>query len=257
MGTSAPRVAVVTGGTVGIGLATARALLDRGYRVAIFGHQAQNTEKAAQALTDEYGAGKIIARTVDLGEATEVEGFFNNLANEWEPPEIIVCNAGISPKSQGGPTPFASLGLDEWNTVLSVNLTGAMLCCQAVVPGMAMKRYGRIVLVGSNAGRTLPKIAGTAYVTSKSALAGFTRSLVGSYAGCGITINLVAPGRIATSMIGDPESPTNRAALNRIPAGRLGKPNDVAAVITFLISDEAGFVNGAIIDVNGGEFVPA
>ncbi len=146
--------------------------------------------------------------------------------------------------------------LDEWNAVLSVNLTGAMLCCQAALPGMVAQGFGRVVFVGSIAGRALPKIAGAAYVTSKAALAGLARSLVVRYAAHGITINLVAPGRIATALAGPRDSAVNRAAVARIPAGRMGEPEEVAAVIGFLASDEAAYVNGATLDVNGGEYAP-
>lgn len=160
------------------------------------------------------------------------------------------------PRETDGATPFNEIQLKEWNEVLAVNLTGAMLCCQAVGPAMMERGFGRIVMIGSVAARTRPKIAGASYVASKAALSGLTKSLVTTYAPFGITVNVVAPGRILTNMAGEPDTPTNRAALAAIPAGRLGQPDDVAAVVEFLISHEAGFVNGAVVDVNGGEFLP-
>ena len=112
------------------------------------------------------------------------------------------------------------------------------------------------MLIGSIAGRTIPRIAGAPYVASKAAIAGVARSLVATCRGTEITINVVAPGRIATDMAGDPESAINRGALARIPVGRMGRAEDVAGLVRFLLSSDAGFINGAIIDVNGGEFAP-
>ncbi|SDA87603.1 SDR family oxidoreductase [Sinorhizobium sp. NFACC03] len=250
------RIAVVTGGTSGIGLATARRLLQRGDRVAVFGQSATHVHEAARELTATFDAGRIFARSVDLAQPEQISAFFQELNERWGKVDILVCSAGISPKGLSGAAVFQQITLDEWNAVFSVNLTGAMLCCQAVLPGMVAQGFGRIVFVGSIAGRALPKIAGTAYVTSKAALAGLTRSLVAGHAPHGITINLVAPGRIATEMAGPRNSETNRAAISRIPTGRLGEPDEVAAAIGFLVSDEAAYVNGATIDVNGGEYVP-
>jgi 3-oxoacyl-[acyl-carrier protein] reductase len=253
---SIARIAVVTGGTTGIGMATARHLLERGCRAAIFGQKLINVESAAEALSRDFGSERVFARAVDLGEPTQIRSFFRELDDCWGRAEILVCNAGISPKGTDGPTPFQEITLEEWNTVLSINLTGTMLCCQAVLPGMSAQGFGRVVLVGSIAGRTLPRIAGPAYVASKAALAGFARSLVARYAALGITVNVVAPGRIATEMAGPRDSAVNRTAVARIPAGRMGEPEEVAAAIGFLTSDTAAFINGAIIDVNGGEYAP-
>lgn len=250
------RLAVITGGSSGIGLATASNLLERGYKVALFGQNRDHVARAKHVLSARFDAESIFARTVDLTEPAEIREFFSVLGQTWAMPDILVCNAGISPKGVNGAAPFAEIPLDEWNSVLAVNLTGAMLCCQAVLPHMIDGGFGRIVLVGSLAGRSIPRIAGSAYATSKSALAGLVRSLVAASAGHGTTINLVAPGRITTDMTGPVDSATNRAALARIPVGRLGTPDDVAAAISFLVSEEAGFINGAVLDVNGGEFAP-
>jgi 3-oxoacyl-[acyl-carrier protein] reductase len=250
------RIAVVTGGTSGIGLATARRLLQAGHRVAVFSQRPENVASAREALAREYEEGRIFARTVDLADPAQIKLFFAELENAWGSPDILVCNAGISPKASDGAVAFNEITLDEWNNVILVNLTGTMLCCQAVCAAMMGSGFGRIVLVGSVAARSRPKIAGASYVASKAAIAGLAKSLVGPYAPYGITVNLVAPGRIVTNMSGPPDSASNKAALRNIPAGRLGDPDDVAAVVEFLVSEDAGFVNGAIIDVNGGEFVP-
>ncbi|EJZ20272.1 3-oxoacyl-ACP reductase FabG [Rhizobium sp. Pop5] len=252
-----PHVAVISGGTTGIGLATAFRLLKAGHRVAVFSHGAASVMAAQSALAEAFGPQRSLARQVDLRDPAAVEQFFGDVANVWGAPGILVCSAGISPKGPEGPLNVADLGLEEWNDVLTVNLTGTMLCCRAVLPTMKERGCGRIILVGSIAGRTRPRIAGPSYVASKAALSGFSRVLVSQYGRYGITSNVVAPGRILTPLTGSPESETNLDALTRIPAGRLGDPDDVAAVIAFLASEDARFVNGAIVDVNGGEFAPS
>lgn len=249
-------MALVTGGSSGIGLATVSRLLESGHRVAFFGQNQAHVAAAEEKLVAQFGPASVFARRVDLTQASRVREFFGQVESAWGTLDILVCCAGISPKGPHGPTPFTEVTLEEWHSVLAVNLTGAMLCCQAVTPTMARGGFGRIVLVGSIAGRTVPRIAGTAYVASKSAMSGLARSLVASFAGRGITVNLVAPGRIATEMAGPLDSEINRAAIARIPAGRLGRPEDVAAAICFLVSEKSGFINGAVLDVNGGEFAP-
>ncbi|KXF79431.1 3-ketoacyl-ACP reductase [Paramesorhizobium deserti] len=256
METQKSRVAVVTGGSSGIGLATVSTLLGRGHRVAFFGQNEEHVRTAQEELSARFGAGNLLARTVDLAKGAQIDQFFQAVEDHWSAPEILVCNAGISPKGPAGPVSFSEMPLAEWNAVLCVNLTGSMLCCQAVLAKMRGMGFGRIVFVGSIAGRTVPKVAGTAYAASKAALAGLARSLVAASAGHGITVNVVAPGRIMTAMTGPAESAVNQAALARIPARRFGTPDDVAAAIGFLASDQAGFINGAILDVNGGEFAP-
>ena len=154
-----------------------------------------------------------------------------------------------------GDSPNTEVPLAEWNDVLAVNLTGAMVCCQAVLPGMASRRQGRIVFIGSLAGRTTPRIAGASYSASKSGLTGLMRAIVSEHSAAGVTANTICPGRILTEMAGDPRLPANQAALARIPCGRFGQPDDVARLVSFLIADDADFINGATIDLNGGEFV--
>ena len=249
------RVAVVTGGTTGIGLETARSLLRSGHRVAVFSQSEENVLAAEAALGREFGSQRIFARTADIAQPQAIAAFFAELKAVWASPTILICNAGISPKGPNGALPFTDIPLSEWNEVISINLTGAMLCCQAVVQGMVEGGFGRIVLVGSVAARGRPMIAGTSYVASKAALSGLARVLIEPYSSYGITVNLVAPGRILTGMSGSANSPSNLAALERIPSRRFGKPEEVAALITFLVNETSGFINGATIDINGGEFV--
>lgn len=249
-------VAIVTGGSTGIGHSTVTALLASGYRVAFLSQNAHHIQQAEDMLRTTANASAILAACVDVRSKPSVDDFFALVEEHWGRIDALVCNAGISPKGVHGAVSFEDVEAAQWHDVLSVNLTGAVWCCQAALKRMKPCGHGRIVLIGSVAGRTIPKIAGAPYVASKAALAGLARSMVATCNGSAITINIVAPGRIATDMAGDPTSVTNHEALRRIPVGRLGTGADVAALVRFLLSDEAGFINGAIIDVNGGEFAP-
>jgi len=248
-------VAVVSGGSSGIGLAVVERLLSEGWRVAFFSQQATRVEDAQSQFARKHGADRVIARIVDLREPPAVVSFLRDVEQSWGRIDALICNAGFSPKGPSGRTPLSEVPLTEWNDVLAVNLTGAMVCCQAVLPGMASRRHGRIALIGSLAGRTTPRIAGASYSASKSGLAGLMRAIVSEHSAAGVTANTICPGRILTEMAGDHSSPANQAALARIPCGRFGQPQDVARLVSFLIADEADFINGATIDLNGGEFV--
>lgn len=248
-------VAVVSGGSSGIGLAVVGRLLSEGWRVAFFSQQSKRVEDAQRDLAGRHGADRVLSRTVDLREPLAVAGFLRDVERTWVRIDALICNAGFSPKGPCGRTPLAEVPLAEWNDVLVVNLTGAMICCQAVLPGMAARRHGRVVFIGSLAGRTTPRIAGASYAASKSGLTGLMRVIVSEHSGVGITANTICPGRIMTEMAGDLGSPANQAALARIPGGRFGRPEDVARLVSFLVADDADFINGATIDLNGGEFV--
>jgi 3-oxoacyl-[acyl-carrier protein] reductase len=226
--------------------------------VAFFSQNADRTRASEAALRSEPGLdGRLLAGVADLRDHVSVREFFGRVRTELGPVTGLVCNAGYSPKGPAGRVPLADIDLGEWNEVIAVNQTGALLCCQLALPDMVEAGSGRIVLIGSLAGRTMPRIAGASYVASKSALPGLARAIVSEYSGAGITANTVCPGRIVTEMTGDPDTPANRAALERIPIGRLGRPGDVARVVEFLMREDSDFINGAVIDVNGGEFVPA
>ncbi|MBO1040919.1 SDR family oxidoreductase [Brucella pituitosa] len=251
------KTAVVSGGSSGIGFASVLHLLELGHRVAFFGQSSEHVEAACEQISQRHSAKFFLGRTVDMLEEGSIRRFFDEAVSSLGNPEILVCSAGISPKGpQGAALPLTELTLHEWDSVIAVNLTGAMLCCQLTLPYMQQACFGRIIFIGSVAGRTIPIIAGGAYAASKAGLSGLARSLIGQYSRFGVTINVVAPGRIVTQMAGDIDSPRNQAALTRIPVGRLGTVSDVANAVGFLVSEQSGFINGAILDVNGGEFAP-
>ncbi|SMF56004.1 3-oxoacyl-[acyl-carrier protein] reductase [Xaviernesmea oryzae] len=250
-------VAVISGGSSGIGFASAKALLENGFAVALFGQRQANIEQARTELSNQFGSENVHAESVNLRDPEEVSVFFAETSSRFRRIDALVCCAGISPKLPTGRTPLAEIPLPEWADVMAVNLTGTLLCLQAVLPGMVERRHGRIVLIGSLAGRAMSKFAGAGYAASKAALASLARSIVSEYANVGITANTICPGRIVTPMIGDPLSSPNQAALAAIPTGRLGTPEDIARAVVFLTEPEAGFINGAIIDINGGQYAPA
>ncbi len=164
-------------------------------------------------------------------------------------------NAGISPKRVDQDSPWLSqTTLDQWARVIDVNLNGPFNLTRLLAPAMITRGYGRIINIGSLAGRTMPLIAGPHYAASKAGLVGLTRAAARDLAPHGITVNCIAPGRIISDLTGPLEAPVNRTALNRIPVGRFGTAEEVAHVAAFLASPMAGFITGTTIDVTGGEF---
>jgi 3-oxoacyl-[acyl-carrier protein] reductase len=149
---------------------------------------------------------------------------------------------------------LAQTSLEEWVRVIDVNLKGPFILTRLVTTAMIARHHGRIVNIGSVAGRTIPLIAGPHYAASKAGLVGLTRAAARDLAPYGITVNCVAPGRILSEMTGPPEAAVNSAALSRIPVGRFGTAEEVADVVAFLASPSAGFITGATIDITGGEF---
>lgn len=205
----------------------------------------------------EFDAGDqaVLGQVVDVRDRDGLLRFISSLNEEWGSVSALVYSAGISPKRDGERVPVGEIDMDEWNDVLTVNLTGALLCVQAVLPGMVERKSGRIVMIGSMAARAVPRFAGASYVASKAGLAGLARSIAVEYGASGITANTVSPGNVASNMTGDAHSPQNQAAAARIPVGRIGLPEDFAGVVAFLCSREAAFINGVTIDVTGGEAV--
>ncbi|WP_284760012.1 3-oxoacyl-ACP reductase FabG [Agrobacterium sp. fls2-241-TYG-188a] len=251
------RTAIVAGGTSGIGLSVVQRLLDLGYRVAAFGHTESASQAARSTLGEALASGRALIGKVDVKAPREVTLFCQTVGTVWGSADTMVYCVGISPKdANGSARRFGDVHVSEWDEVIATNLTGAFLCAQATIGAMASKGFGRIVLIGSLAARTRPRVAGVAYAVSKAGLGGLARALVSEFASAGVTVNVVAPGRIMTPMSGSPISLINIEAMKRIPTGRLGVTEDVSAAVAFLVSEEASFINGAILDVNGGEFVP-
>lgn len=247
MTTATPRTVVVTGGTAGIGRGIVQAFLDRGDRVVVIDVEVAGLGSLAGDDRLRAVQGSVAEETVWASVGDHLQG--------WKPISVLVNNAGISPKKDGVRLPVGQIGRDEWETVLSVNLTGCFLGMQAVIPGMREAGWGRIVNISSQAGRVGARVAGAHYGASKAGMLGLTRSAAYELGSCGITVNAVCPGRISTPMAAGVADEVNAGMLAQIPVGRWGEPSDIAAVVTFLASEQAGFVTGATVDSNGGSFM--
>ena len=228
----AGRVAVVTGGARGIGKAIAETLTGNGAHVAAFDLQAP----------DHPG---ILGVACDVSDEAAVDAAFTRVEAELGRVSVLVLNAGIFPI-----VPFEEMTLELWNRTLAINLTGGFLCARRALPGMREQHYGRVVAMGSSAGKAGGARAVAAYAASKAGLMTLAKSIANEYAAHGITSNALAPTLIETDMIEG-----MRELVSRIPVGRFGKPEEVAALVAFLASEHAGYITGEVTDINGGFLV--
>jgi 3-oxoacyl-[acyl-carrier protein] reductase len=244
MGQVEGRVAVVTGGARGIGLATVRRFLAEGANVALWDPLAS---EAAEQLRAEAPHGRLHPAPVDVRDDDQVRVATNALVRATDRIDILVNSAGMNVGSQ----PTSELADSTWRTILDTNLTGALHCVRAVVPHMASRRWGRIVTVGSIlAEYGYPQHA--AYVASKAAIEGVTRSWAREFGPHGITVNAVRPGFIRTAMNAGYSPEVVDQIRRATPLGRIGEPEDVANAFLWLCTEEASFVTGAVISVDGG-----
>jgi 3-oxoacyl-[acyl-carrier protein] reductase len=244
-GVSETRVALVTGASGGIGRAAAVALAEDGRAVACAYRQDDAGAKETVRIIEDAG-GTASAFQADVTQETDVARLFDEVKAWSASPAIVVTSAGVLRDGLTVKYPLA-----EYERVMAVNATGSFLCARAALRGMLRRRWGRIVLISSAAAlRGNP--GQVAYSASKAAVVGMTRSLAREYGGRGITVNAVCPGFIETDMTAAVLDRARERFEDEIPSGRIGSPEEAAAAIRFLASDDATYVNGAVLAVDGG-----
>jgi len=243
------KVAVVTGGGSGIGLAISARLAADGAAVAVLDRNGASADEAAALITDR--GGRAIGVEADVTDRAGVEVAVDHIAQQLGRPTILVNNAGLE---QFGP--FLKIDPETWQRVHTVNLTGTYHCCQVVIPHMLEAGWGRIVNISSSSAQGgQPYMA--AYVSSKAAVIGLTKSLALEFGPKGITVNTIPPGFIDTPMLRANEAKGRLGGPveeheGRTPVRRIGQPEDIAAATAFLVTEEASYVTGQVIGVNGG-----
>ena len=240
------RVAIITGGAKGIGKATALKMAHEGALVIVLDILSEEASRVADEL-NSLGA-KARAMTADVSKRNEVDQMVEQTLKQFGKVDILVNNAGIV-----RPAPLEDVKEEDWDKVVSVNLKGTFFCTQAVLPTMKKNKYGKIVNIGSRA--SLGKSDRTVYAATKAGLIGVTRTWALELAPHNINVNYVGPGPIATELFKsvNPEgSEKTKAIISAIPLQRMGQPQDVANLISFLASDEASFITGQAIFICGG-----
>jgi NAD(P)-dependent dehydrogenase (short-subunit alcohol dehydrogenase family) len=241
--------AIVTGGASGIGLAIAERLAADGNAVAIFDLDGAAADAAADKIV--AGGGQAIGVTVDVTDRAQIDAGVEDVRARLGRPTILVNCAGLD-----GFDPFLKISAEKWNRIIAVNLTGTFDCCQAVVPDMIEAGWGRIVNISSSSAHSGQPMM-THYVAAKAGVMGFTKALALELGPKGITVNTIPPGFIDTPMLRRSEEKgllgqgvEHHAALT--PVRRVGRPEDIAAACSFLVKDEASYITGQVIGVNGG-----
>jgi 3-oxoacyl-[acyl-carrier protein] reductase len=237
------KTVVVTGAAGAMGMAVVRAMLEDGAKVALVDVDALRLDSVVRFLR-----GSTVAVPCDISDASAVRAAHLQVEKALGPVDVLVNNAGVLSNAKSEETDEG-----EWRRVLAVNLDGAFFWARAVLPGMKQRGWGRIVNVGSLAAKTGGLTAGTAYATSKGALASLTFSLAREAAASGVTVNAIAPAYVKTPMVTEQlNDAQQRQILAQIPVGRFCEPEEFAHAVCFLASPLSGFITGEVLDVNGG-----
>lgn len=241
------RVAFITGASQGIGRACAQALAEAGALLVL---AARNEQKLAEVVKEaEALATQALAVPMDVADAAQIERAFGQARERFGKIEILVNNAGITRDNLA-----IRMKREDWDAVLQTNLTGAHLCIQQALRDMVRQRYGRIINITSVVGQT-GNAGQINYVASKAGLIGLTRALAMEVASRSITVNAVAPGFIETAMTQALDAQLREKLNERIPLRRIGTPREVAIAVRFLASDEAAYITGHVLNVNGGLYM--
>ena len=239
------KVALVTGAARGIGLATAKRLACEGAAVVLVDLDAGEVRRAAEALVADGLT--VLGVQADVTRREDVQAMVRTAEARFGRLDILVNNAGIA----GRAAPIEEITDADWDTMMAVDLKSVYVCCQAAIPGMKARRYGRIVNVASIAGKEgNPNMI--PYSTAKAGVIGLTKALAKEVAGAGIYVNAISPAVIETPILQQLTPEQVGYMVQRIPLGRTGKPEEVAALICWLASDEASFTTGQCIDISGG-----
>lgn len=240
------RVAWITGASRGIGRAITLRLAEAGFTIV-----ASARSSNADGVVDKINAegGKAVALSLDVTNAVSIPNIAKEIVDQFGRIDVLVNNAGIVRDQL-----LMRMKAEDWDAVLATNLTSVYGCCQSVLRTMLKQRSGRIINISSVVAQT-GNSGQTNYAASKAGLIGFSKSLAREIASRGITVNVVAPGMIDTDMTAEIEGFAREALLERIPMARLGLPDEVASVVCFLASDDAAYITGQVVAVNGGLYM--
>lgn len=238
------KVAIVTGAAQGIGRTIAETLATHGADVAVADLDPGRSQETVDAIA-KLGR-KAVNVKVNVADWNDVKQMVEHVSKEWGRVDILVNNAGVTRDGL-----LVRMKDEDWNLVLQVNLTGTFHCTKAVLSSMTKQRYGRIVNIASIVG-VMGNAGQANYAASKAAVIAFTKSVAREYASRMVTVNAVAPGFIDTAMTQGLSAEVKETLQKQIPLGRLGQPGDVAEAVRFLVSDEANYITGHVLHVNGG-----
>jgi NAD(P)-dependent dehydrogenase (short-subunit alcohol dehydrogenase family) len=242
-------IAIVTGAGRGIGRSISQKLADSGAQIIAGDINLSDAEETAQILNEQ---GKTsVAQRLDVADADSLETVIYEAAKKFRKVDILVNNAGIMYRTR-----ILDISTDEWEKTLKVNLTGAFLCTQAVLPGMKKRGFGRIINISSSAGRSVSTLGGAHYTASKAGMLGLTRAVAKEVAPFGITVNAICPGLIDTEMARKTTTEKElKDFLDAFPISRIGMPEEIGDLVVFLCSEKASYITGASIDINGGDLM--
>ena len=240
---------MITGGGRGLGFACAQRLADGGDAILVVDRNGEAASSAISALAG--GEDRHRAVESDVTDRASMEAACELATTELGAPSVLVNGAGILFS-----TAFMDISETEWRAVVDVSLTGSFIACQVCLPGMIDTGFGRIVNFSSTAGKNVSTLGGAHYTAAKAGVLGLTRALANETAKLGITVNAICPGLINTDMARENCTPEKLAAYaESFPVGRLGEPDEVAALVAFLCSSDAAYITGAALDINGGDLM--
>ena len=244
------KVAIVTGAGQGMGRAIAQAFAAEGAFVVASDINIETAKAVAGGISTD-NPGRALSLRTDVTNRDETLAMVRAAVQQFGAIDILINNAGILK-----PTAIADVPEEEWDAMFDVNVKGTFLCSQAALAIMKTRRYGRIVNMSSSAGRSTSTLGGAHYTAAKAAVLGFSRHCAKEYADFGITVNAVCPGLIDTEMVQQNVTPERlKRYIDIFPIHRLGTPDEVAALVLFLASDDAAYITGATFDINGGDLM--